>query len=140
MSRDATMGVAGRLRLGASDRRALEESASLSDTISAGGVAGLSNSGLAAILDSLSECSVLGSALAASGSPIGDRLNEYLRCHRNVQAELSGSDIIALGATEGPEVGSLLRRLRAARQDGLVRSREEEEAFVLDGLKAPCTY
>ena len=140
MSRKGAVGVAGRLRLGASNKRALEESASLSEKISAGGVAGLSNSGLAAILDSLPECSVLGSALAASGSPIGDRLDKYLRCHRNVQSELSGSDIIALGGAEGPEVGSLLRRLRAARQDGLVRSRQEEEAFVLDGLKAPCTY
>ena len=140
MSSEEATGVAARLRPGALGRRALEESAALSELISTVGVVGLSNSGLAELLDPLLEYSVLGSSLAARGSSTGARLDEYLRSHRNVQAELSGSDIIALGATEGPEVGSLLRRLRAARQDGLVRSRQEEEAFVLDGLKAPCTY
>ena len=49
---------------------------------------------------------------------------------------MSGKDIIALGVEEGPEVGSIQKFLRSARLDGFVASREEEEALVLDRLKA----
>ena len=136
MMRSEATGVEGRLSPGSLGRRTLEESAVLSERIADGGFRRISNSELASILDALSEYSVLGSALAMSGSPIGDRMDEYLRCHRNVQAELSGREIIALGVAEGPEVGSIRRQLRVARLDGLVSSREEEEAFVLNRLKA----
>ena len=128
--------VAARLRPGALGRRALLESSALSERILGGTVVQFSNSGLAAILDPLSEYSIVGCALAASGSPTGRRLEEYLRRLRSIQAELSGHDIVRLGAAQGPEVGTILRRLRAAKQDGVVTNREEEEAFVLDGLKA----
>ncbi len=136
LSKKEAAEVAARLRPGALGRRALLESASLSERFFGGTVVRLSNSGLAAIMDPLSEHSVMGCALVMAGSQVGNRLDEYLRCYRHVRAELSGHDIIRLGVAQGPEVGTILRRLRAARQDGLVTSREEEEAFVLDSLKS----
>ena len=129
-------GVAARLRPGALGRRALDESAELAELISGDRLAGLSNSALSDLLDPLSEFSALGCALAASDCPAGRRLDEYLRRLRSARPHLSGGDIIALGVPRGPEVGGIQRRLRAARQDGLITSREEEEAFVLDRLKA----
>ena len=37
---------------------------------------------------------------------------------------------MALGVTEGPMVGKLLEELLAARLDGLLSTREDEENFV----------
>ena len=136
MSAVDVVGVVARLRPGALGRRALGESAELAKRIAGGGLVGLANSALSDLLDPLLEFSVLGRAIAAGDSAIGVRLDEYLRWLRSARPELSGDEIIALGVARGPEVGSTIRRLIAARRDGLVVSREEEEAFVLDGLKA----
>ena len=129
-------GVVARLMPGSPARRALMESAGLAERISGGGTVRLSNSSLAEILDPLSGYSIVGCAIAAAGSPVGRRLDEYLRLHRQMRSELTGDDIIALGIPRGPEIGSIRRQLRAARLDGTITSKEEEEAFVLDRLKA----
>ena len=130
--------IISRLKPGSGGRRALEESAYLSGMISDGELVELSNSDLSAILDPLSESGILGCSLAAATEPSAKRLEEYLRSLKAIRPELSGDDVIALGVERGPEVGGTLRRLRAARQDGLLGSRAEEEAFVLAGLKASC--
>ena len=136
MSVPESTSVAARLMPGARVRRALRDAAGLTARIEGGEFEGAANSAVARALDALSELSVIGCAIAMAGSPIGGRLEEYLRVHRPLRTMLRGDDIIALGVPQGPEVGRIQRRLRAARQDGLVGSREEEEAFVLDRLKA----
>lgn len=138
MSSVDAAGVVARLRPGARARRALRDSAELAARIDGGEFEGAANSAVAEALDALSELSVIGCAIARAGTPIGGRLEEYLRVHRPLRTILSGDDIIALGVPRGPEVGRIQRRLRAARQDGLITTREEEEAFVLDRLKASC--
>ena len=138
MSVPESTSVAARLMPEARARRALRDSAGLIARIEGDEFEGAANSAVAEALDALSELSVIGCAIARAGSPIGGRLQEYLRVHRPLRTILTGDDIIALGVSRGPEVGRIQRRLRAARQDGLVaRSREEEEAFVRDRLKAP---
>jgi tRNA nucleotidyltransferase (CCA-adding enzyme) len=136
MSVTGPASVAARLMPGARARRALRESAGLVARIDGGEFDGAANSAVAEALDALSELGVMGCAIARAGSPIGGRLEEYLRVHRPLRTILTGDDIIALGIPRGPEVGRIQRRLRAARQDGLIESREEEEAFVRDRLKA----
>ena len=128
-------GVAARLMLGARERRALGDSAGLMARIDGGEFDGAANSAVAEALDALSELGVMGCAIARAGSPIGGRLEEYLRVHRPLRTILTGDDIIALGVPRGPEVGRIQRRLRDTRLDGLIESREEEEAFVLDKVK-----
>ena len=128
--------VAARFMPGARARRALRDAAGLTARIDGGEFEGAANSAVAEALDALSELSVVGCAIVRAGSPIGGRLEEYLRVHRPLRTFLTGDDIIALGVPRGPEVGRIQRRLRAARQDGLIESRAEEEAFVLDSLKA----
>ena len=138
MSVPESTSVAARLMPEARARRALRDSAGLIARIEGDEFEGAANSAVAEALDALSELSVIGCAIARAGSPIGGRLQEYLRVLRPLRTILTGDDIIALGVSRGPEVGRIQRRLRAARQDGLVaRSREEEEAFVRDRLKAP---
>ncbi len=55
-------------------------------------------------------------------------ISRHLVLWRHIRPALSGRDVIALGVPEGPAVGEVLRDLRDARLDGLVSSREEEEA------------
>jgi tRNA nucleotidyltransferase (CCA-adding enzyme) len=62
----------------------------------------------------------------------------YLQRWRYVKPSLDGRALLALGAREGPALGQALRRLKAARLDGEVRTHREEErlARVLLGLSA----
>jgi tRNA nucleotidyltransferase (CCA-adding enzyme) len=58
------------------------------------------------------------------------RCLDYLLNARSVRPRLRGDDVIALGVGRGPEVSEVIRRLRNARLDGEVSSREDEERFV----------
>ncbi len=49
---------------------------------------------------------------------------------QHVHAELNGDDLRVLGIARGPIYREILARLRAARLDGLVQSRAEEEILV----------
>ena len=60
-----------------------------------------------------------------------ERLIDYSENLRFVQPILRGGDLIALGVTQGPEVGEILRRIRDARLDGEARTVDEERALVL---------
>jgi tRNA nucleotidyltransferase (CCA-adding enzyme) len=59
-----------------------------------------------------------------------DRFLDYLRRGRSLRPILRGDDIIALGVPRGPAVGEMLARLRAAKLDGEVRTRNQEETLV----------
>ncbi len=62
----------------------------------------------------------------------------YLRRWRHVKPSLDGHDLLAMGATEGPRLGEVLRRLKAAKLDGEVRTRRDEQRLArrLLGLSA----
>lgn len=57
-------------------------------------------------------------------------LRRYLTEWRHVRALLDGRALRALGLPSGPLYSKILAKLRAARLDGQLRSREEEEALV----------
>ena len=54
----------------------------------------------------------------------------YLNEWRHVKPRLNGRDLARLGIPQGPRVGLLLERLRNARIEGEISTREEEKAFV----------
>lgn len=54
----------------------------------------------------------------------------YLREWRHVKPELTGDDLQRLGVERGPRLGDALRALRAAKLDGQVESRSDEEAWL----------
>lgn len=54
----------------------------------------------------------------------------FLRHWRRVRPILRGDDLLALGVAPGPEVGRAMRQLRAAKLDGRVEGRRQEEEFV----------
>ena len=69
-------------------------------------------------------------ALASDSPIIRSYLERYLDHLRYVKTFLDGEDLIRLGVKPGPRLGRVLETLREARLDGLVSTREEEEALV----------
>jgi len=63
-------------------------------------------------------------ARALAGPSAGRRhLDRHLRSGRRIRPLATGDDVAALGVTPGPEVGEILKGLRAAQASGHVRSR-----------------
>lgn len=54
----------------------------------------------------------------------------YVREWRTVRPLLRGGDLVDLGVERGPEVAEVLEELRAARLDGQIMDRGDEERFV----------
>lgn len=76
-------------------------------------------------------------ALAAAGQESArQQASRYLRRWRYLKPSLDGHAILALGAIPGPQVGQVLRRLKAAKLDGEVRSRRDEERLARELLHA----
>ncbi|HEY5638537.1 MAG TPA: hypothetical protein VIW01_00620 [Dehalococcoidia bacterium] len=74
-------------------------------------------------------------ALEAAGSGAArEQAHAYMSRYRNVRPILRGDDLLALGVPPGKPVGEALARLRAAKLDGEVKTRADEERLVLDGL------
>ncbi len=75
----------------------------------------------------------LNAVARSSGNPAAvRRLTGFRQDARSVRPMLDGDAVVAMGVPPGPAVGELLRRLRAARLDGLARSEAEERALVAD--------
>jgi tRNA nucleotidyltransferase (CCA-adding enzyme) len=74
-------------------------------------------------------------ALAAAGSSAPrEQARAYMARYRNVRPLLRGDDLPALGVPPGKPIGEVLARLRAAKLDGEVRTRADEERLVRDGF------
>jgi tRNA nucleotidyltransferase (CCA-adding enzyme) len=68
---------------------------------------------------------------ALTGDPtVRDCLLDYLTKARHERPHLSGDDLLALGIPRGPQLGEILSRLRGAKLDGEIISRQDEETYV----------
>jgi tRNA nucleotidyltransferase (CCA-adding enzyme) len=63
-----------------------------------------------------------------------ERIRQYLRTLRHVQPSLSGHDLKRLGVPQGPLIGRVLTRVRAAKLDGEAPTREAEESVVRNAV------
>ena len=127
-------GVAARLGLGSLRRRVLTEAADLASRLSEVNVAEMSNSQLVDLLDPFHRQTVAGCALASTGK-MSERVGQYLSDLRDMRPDLDGNDLVNMGVPQGPEVGRILRILRAAKLDGLVRTRDDEREMVMRVLE-----
>ena len=127
-------GVAARLGLGSLNGRVLTESADLAGRLSEADLSGMSNAQLAELLDPFHRHTVAGCALASPGK-VSERAGQYLSDLRNMRPELDGNDLVDMGVPQGPEVGRILRKLRAAKLDGAVQTPDEERALVMRFLR-----
>ena len=65
-----------------------------------------------------------------TGGETAETCFEYLAKWRRVHPELTGDDLLAMGQSQGAGLGELLKRLRDARLDGRVVTREDEVQLV----------
>jgi tRNA nucleotidyltransferase (CCA-adding enzyme) len=61
---------------------------------------------------------------------VRERLDDYLTKARSERPLITADYLLALGVPRGPQLGEILRRLRNAKLDGSVTSREDEEHLV----------
>lgn len=69
-------------------------------------------------------------ALLTNDHLIQERVRSYLASWRLMRPLLTGTEVEALGVRHGPDVGTALQALTAARLDGAVLTRQDEAAFV----------
>ncbi len=80
---------------------------------------------------------VLAAVWTASDSvEVREHILRYQTGWRFVEPEITGDDLMEMGLDPGPLFGDLLARLRDARLDGEVRTRQEETALVEQVLEA----
>ena len=72
-------------------------------------------------------------------APAAARIGLYLDHLRPVATALNGDDLLQLGIKAGPQIGQILRGLRAAKLDGLTPTREDEVAWVVAENRAART-
>jgi tRNA nucleotidyltransferase (CCA-adding enzyme) len=130
--------LAGRLALPRRYERALADSVKLLQLVPDLSDANLKPSQAVEMLDALTAASIWALALRDEGRA-ADRARLYLNEWRYVKSFLGASALRRLGVPAGPELGALLRRLRAARLDGLTHNRDEEMELAGQYPKAPST-
>ncbi len=63
-------------------------------------------------------------------------ISMYLTQYKDVQAELTGKDLLAMGFKPGPHLKKLLSRILEAKMDGKLHDRADEERFVKELIAA----
>jgi len=119
-----------RLALPRRQERALQDAVKLRALLAALEKPKLPVSAIVEMLEPLSIAAIWSLNLRTEEGPLRERTIRFLREWRHVRPFLGGRALKRLGVPEGPDLGALLRRLRAARLDGVTRSREDEVALV----------
>ncbi len=122
--------LARRLKLSGRRSQALEETVALRQQLADVDLAGLTPSALYRALEHYCLSALQAAAIAAANPGQRERVWSYLKDQRLRRTSLNGSDLIALGVPEGPEVGRRLRQLLDARLDGVVQDRDGEVSLV----------
>ncbi|NJN66601.1 MAG: hypothetical protein HC884_07735 [Chloroflexaceae bacterium] len=89
---------------------------------------GLRNSDVDRLLQPLSDVAL--QVLCAAEPFVSDIIAHYRTALRPARPLLDGHALRRMGVAPGPQIGHLLRELRAARLDGFVTSYADEEAWV----------
>jgi tRNA nucleotidyltransferase (CCA-adding enzyme) len=131
LSRSDTARLMVRLNLDSRWARAVRDSLSINESAGELRSPGLRPRRLNRLLHALDPVAVQGAMLAVSDSVMTEHLQLYLDELRHVTTILNGDDLMAMGVPEGPTVGRMLDELLAARLEGLLATREDEEAFVV---------
>ena len=112
----------------------VEDTLVIRDTEARIGTSALRPSLVYASFKGLDKNSVRVFSIATTDNNARTRAVDYLSRLADVQPELTGKDLIAIGVTRGPKIGHFLNRLRDARLDGVAASREDETALVKNWL------
>ena len=91
----------------------------------------VSPSQIALALDESSAEARLVLRVASDDWLVRQRLDLYQRRLRNIRTAIDGDDLLRLGIPQGRIYREILERVRVARLDNAIRTREEEEALAL---------
>jgi len=91
----------------------------------------VSPSQIALALDESSAEARLVLRVASDDWLVRQRLDLYQRRLRNIRTTIDGDDLLRLGIPQGRIYREILERVRVARLDNAIRTREEEEALAL---------
>ena len=79
------------------------------------------------------EAVAVGAAVAARTSPAAaEHAREWLSSQRHVSLSIDGSDLLAAGVPQGPEVGARLSAALRRKREGALPTREHELRFALE--------
>ena len=87
-----------------------------------------------ALLHGVEPAAIEGVALTCRRPRAAERMRLYLDELRHARPMLDGNDLLAMGVPQGPRVGEILNALLDARLNGLVSTRDEEEAYIKRSL------
>ena len=129
---DASAGdaVNRRLNLPVAWARAVHDTIALRELAPALSGPSVRPSAVCQALDGLDPDAIAASARLFQDSQAAERLRQYVTVWRLLGAALSGDDLLAMGVPAGPKIGQVLGELKAAKQDGLVPSEDDERAMV----------
>ena len=76
------------------------------------------------------ESLAIAAGIAPPGAPMRRLIKTYLGELESTKLELTGADLLAIGAKQGPQVGEILRQLFEAKLDGHIPDRSTELALA----------
>jgi len=123
-----------RLRFGGHTARVLRQIPGLKDVLPALEAEKHLPSQITHLLERFSPETIFSASVATDSRTAWQQLELYLHTLRFIMPSLDGSDLRRMGVAPGRKVGELLKVLKAARLDGTVGSREEEEEMIRQWL------
>jgi len=127
---DAAIRLSQRLRLRKRELTLAAQTPSLAALLPALAAPGLRPSELDLLLHRLSIPLCLLLLALSPDDSVWERVTTYLVTLRHLSPLFTADDLKALGIPRGPQIGHLLRTLRAAQLDGVIRTREEAVEMV----------
>lgn len=122
--------LAVRLNLGSRWRTVIQDTGRLSGVVGSLARSQPANSELYEKLAIYNGTAIRSVMLASEDEVASEMLALFLNELSQVETDLRGEDILAMGVEQGPAVGELLRKLKAARLDGAATDRAGEERFI----------
>ena len=119
-----------RLNMDSRWARVVRDTGSVKDSYDMLDSPNLKRSQLHELLSPFDASAIRGCALSANEPVVARHLDLFLSELRYVTPFLSGDDLIAMGAPEGPTIGTLLKAIMSGRLDGLIASEEDEKNSV----------
>lgn len=110
--------------------RPLKQTVALRDVVATTDWFELRRSQVARLLRPFDERVVVAASNALDDAKLSELLLDVDMARRNLNLEISGYEVEALGVPHGPEVGEVLARIIDLRVDGEISSRDEEICFV----------
>ena len=123
------------LKLSRNTARALRDTLAVKAKMESLAVSGLAPSRVHFLLHGYASMALTANLLAVDVPTAAKHMGLFIEVLCHVKPALSGEDLKRLGVITGPRIKEILDRLRNARLDGKVRSKQEEEEMVRGLIK-----